>query len=167
MQRAGGVYTSYKLLGTNASLNRPYPRFCSFPSSLSSAVQKATHGVLGVTQPCRCRCDASLRGGRRAAVPQGAPAATNEPAPRTLLSLGQRSRLAAAVADDAGGRLSHRFQPSPRSDWRLKTSDWRTNNRLPAPGSKPSLPFGGCACCCRLASHRRYHLRAPACCFAG
>ena len=40
-------------------------------------------------------------------------AATNEPAPHTLLSLSQRSRLATAVAAGAGGLLPPPFHSSP------------------------------------------------------
>jgi hypothetical protein len=58
-------------------------------------------------KPLRCE---SARWSSRGA-PRGASAATNEPTPHTLLSTGQRSRLAVAVTDDAGGRLSHRFSP--------------------------------------------------------
>lgn len=68
----------------------------------------------------------------------------DEPAPRTLLPVSRRSRLAAGITADAGALLPHPFTPylSPRA-------------------------IGGSALCCRLASHKRYRLRAPAYCFAG
>ena len=72
--------------------------------------RQAAPGLLVVTQPHCCRCDVSERGSRDVTV---SITATNEPTPHTLLSLSQRSRLAAAVASDAGGRLPHRFTPHP------------------------------------------------------
>ncbi|NJP04401.1 MAG: hypothetical protein HC837_01585 [Chloroflexaceae bacterium] len=44
-------------------------------------------------------------------VVQTPEAPTNKPAPRTLLPIGQRSRLAAAITDDAGSLLHYPFTP--------------------------------------------------------
>ncbi len=108
-------------------------------------MQEAAGGVLGVTQPCLCRCGASLRGGRNA-LARRLCAATNKPTPHTLLSLCQRSRLAAVVADDAGGLL-----PPPVSA--LTTRDARLTPLAPVrrvclllpPCVKHPLP-GACPC---------------------
>lgn len=88
-------------------------------------------------------CDASKRGGTSARAIARAP--TDEPAPRTLLPISRRSRLAADIAADAGGPLTPPFHPSP----------------------VPSRAIGGSALCCRLASHGCYHPCAPAYGFAG
>ena len=73
-------------------------------------------------------------------------AATNKRTPHTLLSLCQRSRLAAAVADDAGGLL-----PPPVSA--LTTRDYGIAPRVPVrrvclllPSCVNHLLPGGCRC---------------------
>jgi len=79
-----------------------YPRFCQLSEEpcrhLSlRAPTEAVPRLVGVTHPHGSRCDESEP--------------TSGPAPLALLSLGQRSRLAAAIADDAGGLLPHPFTP--------------------------------------------------------
>jgi hypothetical protein len=56
--------------------------------------------------PLRLRCE-------RAMVVQTHCAPTRGPAPHTLLPIGQRSRLAAGIAADAGALLPHPFTPHP------------------------------------------------------
>lgn len=68
----------------------------------------------------------------------------DEPTPRTLLPIGQRSHLAADIAADAGGLLPHPFTPY-----------------------LSQMAIGGTALCCRLASPWHYCRSAPAYCFAG
>src|SRR6185503_10256423 len=107
---------------------------------LSPREARAAPGLAGVTRRHRRGGDASERGGRSAA----ARLPHDEPAPRTLLPIGQRSRLAAGIAAGAGRLLPYPFTP-----YLCHTA------------------IGGSALCCRLASRRRLHRRAPACCFAG
>jgi hypothetical protein len=68
----------------------------------------------------------------------------DKPAPRTLLPISRRSRLAAGIAAGAGRPL-----PGPFTPYLCHAA------------------IGGSALCCRLASQRHYCRRAPACCFAG
>ena len=106
---------------------------------LSPRTARAAPGLAGATRPRRCGCGASERGGARALrLPH------DKPAPRTLLPIGRRSRLAAGIAAGAGAPLARPFTPH-LCPWAI----------------------GGSALCCRLASRRRRHRRAPACCFAG
>ena len=65
---------------------------------------QAAPGSAGVTRHRRRGGDASERGGTNALrLPH------DKPAPRTLLPIGQRSRLAAGIAADAGALLPHPF----------------------------------------------------------
>ncbi len=89
--------------------------------------------------PARLRCERARWSRRRVAT------STDEPAPRTLLPLSRRSRLAAGITAGAVGLLHQPFQPLP----------------------EPLRAIGGNACCCRLASRAGHPARAPACCFAG
>jgi hypothetical protein len=60
--------------------------------------------------PVRLRCERTEWYKRNGAVNDTA-TPTDEPAPRTLLPLSRRSRLAADIAADAGGLLPHPFTP--------------------------------------------------------
>ena len=113
---------------------------------------------MGVTHLRRCGGDASERGGANALrLPH------DKPAPRTLLPIGQRSRLAADIAADAGALLPHPFTPY-REGWGRGNSEWmsipyalspspvwRDCSLLPAcvalplPASRPRLLFRGVA----------------------
>lgn len=67
---------------------------------------QAAPGLMGITHPRRRGGDASERGGTNALrLPH------DQPTPRTLLPIGQRSRLAAGIAADAGALLPHPFTP--------------------------------------------------------
>ncbi|WP_041470308.1 hypothetical protein [Chloroflexus aggregans] len=87
---------------------------------------------------CRRGGDASERGGTANALLSHSP--TDKPAPRTLLPIGWRSRLAADITAGAGRLLPDRFTP-----YRLT---------------------GGTILCCRLASPVDHSTGALACCFA-
>jgi hypothetical protein len=74
------------------------------PPSLSAPLARAAPGLAGVTHPRRRGGDASERGGTNALrLPH------DKPAPRTLLLIGQRSRLAAGIAADAGSPSHYPF----------------------------------------------------------
>lgn len=65
---------------------------------------QAAPGLMGITHPRRRGGDASERGGTNALrLPH------DQPTPRTLLPIGQRSRLAAGIAADAGSLLHYPF----------------------------------------------------------
>ena len=77
------------------------PPILSLYRHLSPREARAAPGLAGVTRRHRRGGDASEHGGTNALrLPHV------EPAPRTLLPIGQRSRLAAGIAADAG-RLLH------------------------------------------------------------
>lgn len=128
------------------------------PPSLSAPTAQAAPSLVGATHPRRYGGDANERGGTYALrLPH------DKPAPRTLLPIGQRSRLAASITASAGALLPHPFTPYQCAGGRLQ---------LPAayvPTASGTLPptHGGTALCCRLASRQCYHHRAPAYGFAG
>jgi hypothetical protein len=85
-----------------------YPRFCFSPSSLSLPQQRPLVA-------CRALSGLTLAAAVRTNRAGGLPA---RPIPRTLLPIGQRSRLATAIADDAGVLLPHPFTPYQGCPWR-------------------------------------------------
>ena len=82
------------------------PPILLFAAISLRAGARAAHGLVGVTHPRRRGGDANERGGANALrLPH------DKPAPRTLLPIGQRSRLAAGIAAGAGALLPHPFTP--------------------------------------------------------
>ena len=103
------------------------------------AEAQAAPGLAGVIRPRRRGGDASERGGTNASrLPH------DKPAPRTLLPLGQRSRLAAGIAADAGRLLPGPFTPSQAVAW-WDYSLLPSCVAAPFPAPCPRLLFRGVA----------------------
>src|SRR5262249_33457147 len=103
------------------------------------AEAQAAPGLAGVTHPRRRGGDASERGGTNASrLPH------DKPAPPTLLPLGERSRLAAGIAADAGRLLPGPFTPSQAVAW-WDYSLLPSCVAAPLPTSRPRLLFRGVA----------------------
>ena len=82
------------------------PPILSLCRHLSPRLARAAPSLADVTRLHRRGGDANERGGGNALrLPH------DKPAPRTLLPIGQRSRLAAGIAADAGAHLPHPFTP--------------------------------------------------------
>ena len=115
-----------------------YPRFCCKPPSLSPRCGgRSWPAGCYPASPLRRRCE-------QAGWCERPKAPTDKPAPRTLLPIGQRSRLAADIAADAGEAITSPFQPLPgqaRRDCSLLPSCVAGGLRRP----RPRLRFRGVA----------------------
>ena len=106
---------------------------------------RAAPGLAGATRPRRRGCDASERGGTNVETARAAPYSHTISPPHAPCS-----PSAGAVA-------------WPPTSLPAPVRSYRTLSPLTC----AAWAIGGFACCCRLASRRRCHRRAPACCFAG
>jgi hypothetical protein len=117
---------------------RSYPRFCCMPPSLSPRCGgRSWPAGRYPASPSRRRCE-------QAGWYKRPRAPTDKPAPRTLLPIGQRSRLAADIAADAGEAFTSPFHPLPgeaRRDCSLLPSCVAGGLRRP----RPRLRFRGVA----------------------
>ena len=119
---------------------RSYPRFCRVPPSLSPRCGgRSWPAGRYPASPSRLRCE-------QAGWYKRPRAPTDKPAPRTLLPIGQRSRLAAGIAADAGRLLPYPFSASPVPEGHRRVCSLLPSCvAAPLPAPRPRLLFRGVA----------------------
>lgn len=125
---------------------------------------QAACGLAGVTRPRPRGGDASKRGGCNVGAREPRPYSHTISLPHAPCSPGQRSRLAADIAADAGALLPHPFSRDRGSGVRGQGQEPDVRPLYPTPYT---LYPGWSTFCCRLASHHCCQCCAPAYGFAG